>query len=131
MAQACPALLSVYGAGTDTAAALLIFAGDNPQRIRSERAAARLWGVATIEASSGRTIRHRLNRGGDRQANAAIHRIVLVRMRHHRATQDYVSRRTREGKSKREIMRCLKRYVVREVYAAITADLETALPTAA
>ena len=78
-----------------------------------------LCGSSPIPASSGQTRRHRLNRGGNRQANAALYRIVLVRMRHHQPTKDYVQRRTNEGKSKREIIRCLKRYVAREVYTAL------------
>jgi transposase len=120
-AQACPALVGIFGAGSDTAGALLLVAGDNPGRLRSEAAFAKLTGVAPIQASSGKTTRHRLNRGGDRHANAALHRIVLVRLRwHHPPTIDYVARRTAEGRSKREIIRCLKRYVAREVYRALT-----------
>ncbi|TML89629.1 MAG: IS110 family transposase, partial [Actinobacteria bacterium] len=82
-------------------------------------------------ACSGKTNRHRLNRGGNRQANAALHRIVLVRLRYHQATKDYVERRTSEGKSKREIIRCLKRYLAREVYAALTQNNEGKLARAA
>jgi hypothetical protein len=130
VADACPALVSLYGVGTDSAGALLVSAGDNPDRLSSERAAAKLWGVAPIEASSGLTKRHRLSRGGDRQANAALYRIVVVRMRHHQPTRDYVERRVKEGKSKREIMRCLKRYVVREVYSALTGSDIFSLETA-
>jgi transposase len=131
VAEACPALIALYGVGTDSAGTLLVSAGDNPDRLSSEGSAAKLWGVAPIEASSGLTKRHRLNRGGDRQANAALYRIVIVRMHHHQPTRDYVERRIKEGKSKREIMRCLKRYVVREVYSALTggdgsASLEAA-----
>ncbi len=109
-------LLALYGVGIDSAAALLVAAGDNPERIRNEAAWAHLCGVAPIEASSGKVTRHRLNRGGDRQANAALWRIVMVRMRHEPRTRAYVERRTAEGRSKPEIMRCLKRYVAREVY---------------
>jgi len=117
---ACPALLEVYGAGADTAGALLLAAGDNPQRLRSEAAFAKLCGASPVEASSGKVTRHRLNRGGDRHANAALHRIVMVRLRwRHQPTIDYVARRTAEGKSKREIVRCLKRYVAREVYRVL------------
>jgi transposase len=120
-AQACPALLGIFGAGSDAAGALLLAAGDNPERLRSEAAFAKLTGVSPIQASSGKTTRHRLNRGGDRHANAALHRIVLVRLRwRHPPTIDYVARRTAEGRSKREIIRCLKRYVAREVYRALT-----------
>jgi transposase len=119
-AQACPALVGIFGAGSDTAGALLLAAGDNPGRLRSEAAFAKLTGVSPVQASSGKTTRHRLNRGGDRHANAALHRIVLVRLRwRHPPTIDYVERRTAEGKSKREIIRCLKRYVAREVYRAL------------
>jgi transposase len=118
--KACPALLGIYGAGSDTAGALLLAAGDNPERLRSEAAFAKLCGVAPVEASSGKITRHRLSRGGDRHANAALHRIVMVRLRwRQEATEDYLARRTAEGKSKREIVRCLKRYVAREVYRAL------------
>ena len=109
-------LLSLYGVGVDSAAALLVAAGDNPERIRSEAAWAHLCGVAPIEASSGKVTRHRLDRGGDRQANAALWRIVMCRMRNEPRTRAYVERRTAEGRSKLEIMRVLKRYVAREVY---------------
>ncbi len=119
--EACPALLGIFGAGPDTAGALLLAAGDNPGRLRSEAAFAKLTGVSPVQASSGKTTRHRLNRGGDRHANAALHRIVLVRLRwRHPPTIEYVARRTAEGRSKREIIRCLKRYVAREVYRALT-----------
>jgi transposase len=119
--KTCPTLLGIFGAGSDTAGALLLAAGDNPERVRSEAAFAKLCGVSPVEASSGKVTRHRLNRGGNRQANSALHRIVMVRLRwRHQATMDYVARRTAEGKSKREIIRCLKRYVAREVYGALT-----------
>ena len=111
VAQAAPELVSLQGIGTDTAATLLIVAGDNPQRLRSEASFARLCGVAPIEASSGKVVRHRLNRGGNREANRALYMVCLARMRRDRRTQEYVARRTAEGKSKREIIRCLKRYV--------------------
>jgi transposase len=120
--EACPDLLGVYGTGADTAGALLLAAGDNPERLRSEAAFAKLCGVSPVEASSGKVTRHRLNRGGDRHANSALHRIVMVRLRwRHQATIDYVMRRTAEGKSKREIVRCLKRYVAREIYGVLVA----------
>jgi transposase len=120
-AKACPALVGIFGAGSDTAGALLLAAGDNPERLRSEAAFAKLTGVSPVQASSGKSTRHRLNRSGDRHANAALHRIVLVRLRwRHPPTIDYVARRTAEGKSKREIIRCLKRYVAREVYRTLT-----------
>jgi transposase len=118
--QAAPALLELFGAGPETAGQLLTTAGDNPQRMRSEAALAHLTGTAPIPASSGRTRRHRLNRGGDRAANNALHTIVLVRMRHDLRTRAYVERRTKQGLSKKEIMRCLKRFVAREVYRALT-----------
>lgn len=121
VAQAAPDLLEVFGVGPDTAGQLLTSAGDNPDRMRSEAAFAHLAGVAPIPASSGRTHRHRLNRGGDRAANNALHTIVLVRMRHDERTRAYVERRTREGLSKKDIIRCLKRFVAREVYRIITA----------
>ena len=104
------------GFGPHTVALLLIAAGDNPERLRSEATWAKLCGVAPLEASSGKVTRHRLNRGGDRQANHALWRIVVTRMACHEPTKVYVARRTAEGKSKREIMRILKRYVAREVY---------------
>ncbi|MBE8522018.1 IS110 family transposase [Amycolatopsis sp. H6(2020)] len=116
-----PAMLDIYGVGPDTAATLLIAAGDNPERLRSEASFAALCGVSPVEASSGRTQRHRLNRGGDRQANSALRRIVLVRLRWDRRTGDYIDRRVREGKTKREAVRCLKRYIARELYRVITA----------
>lgn len=119
---AAPDLLALYGVGPETAGQLLATAGDNPERMRSEAAFAHLAGAAPVPASSGRTHRHRLNRGGDRAANNALHTIVLVRMRHDERTRAYVERRTREGLSKKEIMRCLKRFVAREVYRALTAD---------
>jgi transposase len=117
--QVAPELVSLPGIGTDNAATLLIVAGDNPQRLTSEASFASLCGVAPIEASSGKVVRHRLNRGGNREANRALYMICLARMRRDRRTQDYVARRTTEGKSKREIIRCLKRYVAREVYRVL------------
>ena len=111
-----PGLLALYGVGPNTAALLLIAAGDHPGRLRSEAAWAHLCGSAPIPASSGKTVRHRLNPGGDRQANHALRRIVFTRLGSHPATRAYAERRTAEGKSKPEIIRCLKRYVAREVY---------------
>jgi transposase len=111
-----PDLLALYGVGPDTAAMLLVAAGDHPERLRSEAAWAHMCGVAPIPASSGKTRRHRLNRGGNREANHALWRIVITRMSRHPATVAYVERRTAEGLSKKEIIRCLKRYVAREVY---------------
>ena len=111
-----PQLLELQGVGPDTAATLLITAGDNPQRLASEASFAALCGVSPIEASSGKTQRLRLNRGGQRQANAALYRAVLTRLRWDPATRDYLRRRTTEGLSKREVIRCLKRYLARTVY---------------
>ena len=119
-----PALVGVFGVGPDTAATLLIAAGGNPQRLRSEAAFASLCGVNPIPASSGKTNRHRLNRGGHRRANAALYRIVLVRLRYDRRTKAYMHRRTGEGLSKSEIIRCLKRYVAREVFSVIQNSAE-------
>ena len=114
-----PELVASYGVGTDTAGALLVSAGDNPERLRSEAAFAHLCGVAPIDASSGLTSRKRLNRGGDRSANHALWRIVMVRMVFDPRTRAYVARRTHEGRSKREIIRSLKRYVARELYRCL------------
>jgi transposase len=114
-----PQLLDRPGVGPDSAAALLIAAGDNPGRLRHERSYAALCGVSPVEASSGPTQRRRLNRGGDRQANAALYRIALSRLRWDQRTQDYLHRRLREGKTRREIIRCLKRYIAREVFTQL------------
>src|SRR5215216_2618167 len=130
-ANHAPALRELLGVGPDSAAALLIAAGDNPSRLRSEAAFAALCGTSPVEASSGKTRRHRLNRGGDRQANAALHRIVVVRLRWHQPTRDYVARRTAEGKTSKEIIRCLKRYVAREVFAVLHQIGQQDQPTAA
>ena len=111
-----PSLLALYGIGPHTAALLLIAAGDHPERLRSEAAWAHLCGAAPIPASSGKTVRRRLNPGGDRQASHALWRIVFTRLGSDPATRAYAERRTAEGKSKKEIIRCLKRYVAREVY---------------
>jgi transposase len=119
VSAAAPQLTAAPGIATATAAEMLLLAGDNPERIRSEGAFAKLCGACPVPASSGRTHRHRLNRGGNRQANAALHRIVVTRMRFHQPTIDYVGRRTKEGKTKTEIMRCLKRYVAREVFGLL------------
>lgn len=111
-----PSLIELHGVGTHTAAVLLVAAGDNADRITSEAAFAHLCGVAPIEASSGKVTRHRFNPGGNRQANHALWRIVITRMRRDERTRRYVERRLAEGLSKREIIRVLKRYVAREVY---------------
>ena len=131
--QLAPELLQAHGMGAGTAAEMLLLVGDNPERIRSEAALAKLCGACPIPASSGQTHRHRLNRGGNRQANAALYRVVIVRMRGHQPTLDYVRRRTAEGKSKSEIIRCLKRFVAREIFGylcrmpkpAISAQIAT------
>ncbi|MGH3281184.1 MAG: IS110 family transposase [Trebonia sp.] len=114
-----PDLLDQPGVGPDTAATLLIAAGDNPGRLHGEAAYAALCGVSPVEASSGKTQRKRLNRGGDRQANAALHRIVISRIRWDDRTRAYLDKRASEGKTRREAIRCLKRYVAREVYKRI------------
>jgi transposase len=119
-AQANPALLSARGVRPDTASALIVAAGDNPDRMRSEASFAALCGASPVEASSGRTIRHRLNRGGNREANHALWRIVMVRLSHDKTTQAYFERRRTEGRSDKEIIRCLKRYAAREIYRLLT-----------
>src|SRR5215472_9872458 len=111
-----PGLLALYGVGPDTAAMLLVAAGDHPERLRSEAAWAHLCATAPLSASSGKVTRYRLNPGGDRQANHALYRIVVTRLSWHPPTRAYAGRRTKEGLSKKEIIRCLKRYVAREVY---------------
>ena len=120
-----PSLLEMYGAGPHIAAILIIAAGDHPDRLRSEAAWAHLCGACPIPANSGKTTgRYRLNPGGDRQANHALWRIIFTRLGSHQPTQVYVERRLKEGKTKTEIIRCLKRYVAREVYHHLlwTAD---------
>jgi len=125
--EVAPELCALKGIGPDVAGALLVAAGDNPERLRSEASFAHLCGVAPLPASSGKTTgRHRLNRGGNRQANNALWRIVIGRLRWHQPTKDYVARRTAEGLSKKEIIRCLKRYVAREVFRLIVAKPELA-----
>lgn len=124
--QRCPELLQRYGVGTDTAAEILIVAGDNPERITSEAAFVKMAGISPVSPGSGLTGgKHRINHGGHRQLNAAIYRTVIVRMQFHEPTKAYVARRTAEGKSKRDIIRCLKRYVIREVYHLIKAPQAT------
>jgi len=122
-----PALVAANGVGTEVAGQLLVTTGENHDRLASEAAFAMLCGVAPIPASSGKTTRHRLNRGGDRHANAALWRVVLCRLRWDPRTRAYADRRTKDGLSKKEIIRCLKRYVARELYQIITSnDLELA-----
>ena len=117
-----PTLRQGLGIGADTAAEMLIVFGDNPERVRSEAAFAKLCGACPIPAASGLTNRHRLSRAGHRQANAALYRAVIVRMRFHRPTIDYVTRRTAEGFAKRDLIRCLKRFLAREIYQSVMAD---------
>ncbi len=118
--KANPALLGACGVGTDVAPSLLVAAGDNPTRMRSEASFAALCGTSPIEASSGQTTRHRLNRGGNRQANNALWRIAMTRLRIDQRTIDYAARRTAEGKTRREILRCLKRHIAREIHRLLT-----------
>ncbi|MFI5490505.1 transposase [Micromonospora echinaurantiaca] len=117
VARTAPHLHALHGVGPDVAGQLLTTAGDNPDRLRSEAALAHLCSAAPIPASSGRTNRHRLNRGGDRAANNALHTIALTRMRHDPRTRAYVTKRTTQGLSKKETIRCLKRYIVREIHS--------------
>jgi transposase len=123
LACRAPNLLAVNGVGTEAAGQIMTTAGENVDRLKSEASMARLCGVAPIPASSGNTVRHRLHRGGDRDANCSIHLIVVNRLRWHEPTKRYLARRTQEGKTKKEIIRCLKRAVVRELYRALQADL--------
>jgi len=118
-----PKLRAEFGVGAQTAAVLICVAGDNPERLKSEAALAALCGVSPRQASSGKTTRQRLNRGGDRAANNALWTIAMVRMRSEPRTQAYVARRSAQGMSRKEIQRCLKRYIVRELYPLILADL--------
>lgn len=125
---AAPQLLDSFGIGLDIAAQMLITAGDNSDRVRSEAALAKMCGACPIPAGSGKTnSRHRLNRGGNRQANAALYRAVIVRMRWHEPTIAYVAKRTADGLRKKDIIRCLKRYLVREIYQLLP---DTALASA-
>lgn len=126
-ALASPTLLDGFGIGPDTAAEMLIIFGDNPERVKSEAAFAKLCGACPIPASSGITNRHRLFRGGHRQANAALYRAVIVRMQHHQPTKDYVAKRTAEGLTKRDIIRCLKRFLAREVFQRVMTDRRAVL----
>jgi transposase len=119
-----PGLMAAHGVGPEVAATLLVTAGDNPHRMTSEAAFAALCGASPIEASSGRITRHRLNTGGDRQANNALWRIAIVRMSNDPRTQAYVARRRQNGKSTKEIIRCLKRYIAREIFQLLTNPRE-------
>ena len=116
MADTAPRLVARLGIGIECASALLVTAGDNPERLRSEATFAHLCGVAPLDASSGKNERHRLNRGGDRQANSALWKIVITRMVYDPGTRDYIERRVKDGLTKKEAIRCLKRYIAREVY---------------
>ncbi len=117
--ETAPELVATLGLGTDTASTLLVAAGDNPERLRNEAAFAHLCGASPIDASSGKQERHRLNRSGDRQANSALWHIVITRMVYDPRTTEYIERRINEGLTKKEAVRCLKRYVAREVYGLL------------
>jgi len=120
LVRACaPALLDRPGIGSEVAATLLVAAGDNPERLRNERSFAALCGVTPVDASSGRQRRHRLNRGGNRDANRALWVIAFVRWRMHPETKAYAARRMAEGRTKLEVIRCLKRYIAREIFALL------------
>jgi transposase len=119
VAETAPELNAINGVGTDVASALLVAAGDNPERLKNEATFAKLCGVSPLDASSGKNERHRLNRGGDCQANSALWHIVFTRMVCDPRTQDYIERRMKEGRTKKEAIRCLKRYVAREVFAQL------------
>jgi transposase len=121
VATAAPGMTDLLGVGVEVVGQLLTTVGDNPQRMRSEAAFAHLCGVAPIPASSGKTHRHRLNRGGDRAANNALYTVVLTRLRLDQRTHRYVARRTTEGLSRREMIRCLQRYVARELHQALVS----------
>jgi transposase len=123
VSEVAPSLLDVHGLGADGAAVLLVAAGDNPGRIHSEAAWAHLCGVAPIPASSGKTIRHRLNRGGNRQANSVLYQIVICRMSTDPRTRLYVNRRREEGRTTGEIVRILKRYAAREIYKHLPRNI--------
>ena len=120
--EKAPELMKSHGISKMTVAEMLILIGDNPERIRSESALAKMCGGCPIPASSGKTHRMRLNRGGNRQANAALSRGAIVRMRDDEKTKAYAARRTAEGKTRREIVRCIKRYIIREIYRHLCAQ---------
>jgi transposase len=125
VSRAAPSTIARLGIGIVSAAQLLVTAGQNLDRLHSEAAFAHLCGAAPVPASSGKTTRHRLNNGGDRQANASLHRIAVVRLRYCERSRAYAAKRTAEGHSKREILRCLKRYIAREVFHSLQDDLAT------
>ena len=122
VAETAPELIERVGVGTDAAGALLVATGENTSRIRNERSFARLCGAAPLDASSGKQQRHRLSRSGDRQANSALWRIVITRLSYDPATRRYLQRRCAEGKTKTEAIRCLKRYIARELYACLPPE---------
>ncbi len=120
---AAPHTIELFGVGIQGASQLLVTAGQNIDRLRNEAAFAKICGAAPIQASSGRTTRHRLDFGGDRQANRALHMIAVCRLRHCERTRAYANKRTADGLNRREILRCLKRYIARETYHTLRADL--------
>jgi transposase len=126
--KAAPRMLTRPGVGVESAAKLLITAGDNAHRLHNDAALAALCGASPVEASSGKITRHRLNRGGDRQANNALWTIAFNRLHHHPDTRTYAERRTKDGKTQREIIRCLKRYIARELHPLLLADLNHTQP---
>lgn len=123
VASVAPRTLRLFGVGTQAASQLLITAGENIDRLKGEAAFAKICGAAPIPASSGRTTRHRLDYGGDRQANRALYMIAVCRLRYCDRTRTYAARRTADGLNRREIIRCLKRYIAREIYQTLRADL--------
>lgn len=129
IAALAPTTLALRGVGPQVAAQLVVTVGDNPERLRSDAALAHLCGVSPLPVSSGRTDRHRLNRAGDRQANNALYTVVLSRMHYDPATRAYVERRIHQGLTKKEIIRCLKRYVIREIHATLIADFNRPITT--
>lgn len=131
VAETAPDLVAVHGVGIDTAATLLVAVGENPRRLKSEAAFAHMCGVAPIPASSGKVIRYRLNRRGNRDANRALHVVAAERMSRDERTRTYVEKRTAEGKSKRETMRCLKRYIARELYGLLLSTVAPTVPFSA
>ncbi|MDP9478738.1 MAG: IS110 family transposase [Actinomycetota bacterium] len=129
--ETAPALVAVHGVGVDTAATLLVAAGEDPKRLKSESAFAHMCGVAPVPASSGKVVRHRLNRRGNRDANRALHVVAAERMSRDERTREYVAKRTAEGKSRRETMRCLKRYIARELHGVLVSTVVPAVPFSA
>ena len=127
--RAAHRMLGRFGVGPYTAVTLMVVAGDNPERLRNDAALAALCGASPLPASSGKSQRHRLNRGGSREANNALWTIAMVRMRSDARTRAYIARRTALGRSPKEIQRCLKRYIVRELYPLILADLRDSAAT--